>query len=368
MKPLKWMIIIGITLMYSHGYSQTLEEKIGQMILVGFRGTEVTDGSLIKHDIQRYKIGGVVLYETDNSSSTKVRNIVSKEQVLKLTTQLQDLSSTPLFIAIDQEGGKVQRLDHKYGFNNHKSHLELGKKNNLIETQKTGKAIGDELKRVGINLNFAPSVDLIVNNQSLIVAKLYRSFSDDPQVVYEHAKAYMAGLHDAGVFSSLKHFPGFGSETGKKHNGFFDISNSWSENELLPYEKLIADSEVKVDAIMVSHVFLNKFDSEYPASLSKKTIQSILRDKLGFDGLIIGESPQTKFVIENYGLEEGIRLQVLAGVDMLQFANNLIYDEDIVPKTIEIISKMVSNNEISKERIHDSYKRIMKLKATLDPN
>jgi beta-N-acetylhexosaminidase len=187
-------------------------------------------------------------------------------------------------------------------------------------------------------------------------------------VVYEHAKAYIAGLHEAGVISSLKHFPGFGSETGKKHNGFFDISSSWSERELEPYKKLISDSSIEVDAIMVSHVFLNKYDSEYPASLSKEIIQSVLRTKLNYQGVIIGESPQTKYVIENYGLEEGIRLQILAGVDIIQFANNLIYDEEIVPKTINIITKMINNKEISEKRIQDSYERIMKLKAKLNLN
>lgn len=366
MKSTLLIIIIGITFLFSPSYAQTLEEKIGQMILVGFRGTEVKDGSLIKRDIQKYHIGGVVLYETDQGSTSKVRNIVSKEQVSNLTKQLQSLSSTPLFIAIDQEGGKVQRLDQKYGFKNYKSHLELGKINNLDETRRVAKEIGDELKSVGINFNFAPSVDLIINRQSLIVAKLYRGFSDDPNVVYEHAKAYIAGLHEAGVLSSLKHFPGFGSENGKKHNAFFDISNTWSEKEIEPYQKLISDSTIEVDAIMVSHLFLKKYDSEYPASLSKEIIQSVLRTELNYNGVIIGESPQSKQVIQSYGLEEGIRLQVLAGVDIIQFANNLIYDEEIVPKTINVITKMIKDKEISEKRIQDSYDRIMKLKAKLN--
>lgn len=345
--------------------AQSLDEKIGQMLLVGFRGADVSKNPIIARDIQKNHLGGVVLYEKDNSTASPVRNIESKEQVLKLTTELQKLAKAPLFIAVDQEGGKVQRLDGKYGFKNHKSHLELGKKDNLDDTKATGKAIGSELKNVGINFNFAPSVDLVVNKQSLIVAKLFRSFSDNPETVYRHAKAYIQGLHESGVISSLKHFPGFGSETGKKHEGFFDISNSWSESELEPYKKLIEDKDVDVDAIMVSHVFLNKYDTKYPASLSKTVITDVLRTKLGYDGVIIGESPQTKYVIENYGLEEGIRLQVLAGVDILQFANNLIYDEDIVPKTVQIIKKMVSSGEISEARIDKSYKRIMKLKAKL---
>lgn len=359
------IIIILFLLTIQSAASQSLEDKIGQMLIIGFRGTEVTSQSPIYDDINDRNIGGVVLYETDKTTNKNERNIESKSQLEQLTSQLQEVSPTSLIIAVDQEGGKIQQLKPSHGFKAYPSHLELAKTGNTEQTKTVASEIGEELQETGINLNFGPVADVMVSKNSMIISRLFRSFSDDPQIVYEHAKAYINGLHQEDVISVVKHFPGFGSETGKKTNGMYDISNSWSEEELNPYKKLFTDSDVTVDGVMVAHVFNQNLDSNYPASLSEKVITGLLRNELGYDGVIIGESPQAKFIIEEYGLESAIRQQVKAGVDMLQFANNIIYDEDIAAKTIAIIKDMVKNGDISEDQINASYERIQKMKSKL---
>lgn len=364
-------LIIAITILVTvqslSVNAQTLEEKVAQMLIIGFRGTSVQAYNPIYHDITRRNIGGVVLYENDNTTRNE-RNINSKEQLKTLTSSLQALSKRPLIIAIDQEGGRIQRLKAGQGFGTYPSHLELGKKNDAELTKKTAAEIGYELKEYGINWNFAPVTDVMINRSSMIISRMYRSFSDDPDDVYVMAKSYIQGLQSAGIISTIKHFPGFGSETGAKHNGIIDITKSWSETELEPYKKLFADKSVNVDAVMVSHVYNANLDPDYPASLSKAVITDLLRDELGFNGVILGESPQAIFIIDTYGLEQAIKQQVLAGVDMLQFANNLIYDENVAAKTIYIITEMVRTGEISEERIDASYQRILKLKKRINKN
>lgn len=344
---------------------QSLDDKIGQMLIIGFRGTEVTSQNPIYNDIKDLNIGGVVLYETDNTTNSNDRNIESKTQLGRLTSQLQQISSSPLIIAVDQEGGKIQRLKPSHGFESYPSHLELAKTGSPENTEEVAGRIGEELKESGINLNFGPVTDVMVNKNSMIISRMYRSFSNDPDMVYEHAKAYINGLHEQGVISVVKHFPGFGSETGKKYNGMYDISSTWSEKELEPYKQLFADNDVTVDAVMVSHVYNQNLDTSYPASLSEKVITDLLREELGYNGVIIGESPQAVFISEEYGLENAIRQQVKAGVDMLQFANNIVYDEDIAAKTIDIIKDMVESGEITEAQINASYERIQQMKSKL---
>lgn len=360
--PLLLIMLIFSTYSLS---AQTLEDKIGQMLIVGFRGTEVNSTDIIARDIQNRNLGSVVLYETDNSTNDSERNIKSKEQLTSLITKLQSLSDQTLIVAIDQEGGQVQRLKPNHGFEKYPSHLELGNEDDPEKTKRVAYNIGQEIKSVGINLNFAPVTDVMVNRQSRIISRLYRSFSDNPEEVYEHAKAYIQGLHESGVISVIKHFPGFGSERSKKTRGMYDLTETWSENELIPYKRLFADEEVTVDAVMVSHIFNTNHDQNFPASLSSNVITDLLRDELGFTGVIIGESPQATFIIDEYGLENAIRQQVKAGVDMLQFANNIIYDPQITQKTVTIIKRMVEDGEISEEQINASYERIMAMKQQL---
>lgn len=343
--------------------AQSLDEKIAQMLIIGFRGTTLDTQNPIYNDIKNLKIGGVVLYDSDIAKGGGVRNIESPTQLAQLTASLQRLSSTPLFIAIDQEGGNVKRLKPENGFPDSKKAFELGKNNDLEQTFVEGNKIAATVKNAGVNFNFAPVVDVATNLRSPIIGSLWRSFSNDPEVVYQHSKEYVKAHRENKVVSTLKHFPGYGSATGTKHQGLIDVSKTWNELELLPYKKLLKDN--LIDAVMVSHIYNSNWDTQYPASLSKKVVTDLLRNEIGFKGVIIGESPQDKAVMDMFGLEKAIEIQILAGVDMLQFANNRVYHDDIASKVISIVKKMIQDKKISEKRIDESYQRIMNLKKSL---
>lgn len=344
--------------------SPTLEEKIGQMMMVGFRGMSVDGNHFIIKDIKERNLGGVILYDYDVESKDYVRNIESPEQVKALTSSLQRAAKGTLLIAADQEGGRIARLKTTYGFPRTRSHMELGGKDDLQLTFDETVKLAGTLAEEGFNLNMAPVVDVCVNLNNPIIAKLERCFSDNPQKVAGQAKSYINALHDQGVISTLKHFPGHGSSKGDSHLGLTDVTNSWSEKELTPYKEIIAAG--KADVVMTAHVFNSKLDPEYPATLSNAIIDGVLRKQLGFDGVVVSDDMQMGAIVNYYGFETAIQKAIEAGVDMLVFGNNLKYDEEVVPRVIAIIKNMINNGSLTKERIDKSYQRIMKLKRQLN--
>ncbi len=344
----------------------SLETKIGQMIMVGFRGLTLAASEHIQRDIQEYQIGGVVLYSIDLPSKRKqARNIESPQQLHKLNENLQKMSKIPLFIGIDQEGGRVNRLSPKYGFPKKiPSAQYLGKLNDLDSTRHYAKQTAQLLKEFGINFNFAPVVDVNINPACPVIGGIERSFSSDPAIVTKHAAEVIRANKELGIYCSLKHFPGHGSAKSDSHLGFTDVSETWGENELLPYQQLI--EQKAVDIIMTAHVFNKKLDPKYPATLSKKTTHHFLREQYKWDGFIISDDMHMGAISDNFKLEEAIEKALEAGVDMLMFSNNSpkFYDKDIVPKAIRIIQELVKNGIVSEKQINESYDRIMKLKTT----
>ncbi|PLX68262.1 MAG: glycoside hydrolase family 3 [Denitrovibrio sp.] len=341
----------------------TLEEKIGQMMMVGFQGMSVDENHFIIQDIKKRNLGGVILFDYDVVSAKRYRNIESPSQVKALIKSLQKASDSTLLIAVDQEGGLIARLKEMYGFPKTRSHMELGGHDDLQltfnETVKLAKTLAD----AGFNLNMAPVVDLCVNLDNPIIAKKERCFSDDPEKVTAQAGSYIDALHSQNILSTLKHFPGHGSSKGDSHLGLTDVTKTWTEKELIPYKNLI--SEGKADVIMTAHVFNSQIDPQYPATLSKEAIEGILRQRLGFDGVVVSDDMQMGAIVNQYGFETAIQKAVEAGVDILVFGNNLHYDEKIVPRVISIIKKMVQDGTITEKRIETSYQRIINLKYRL---
>ncbi|MBN2429280.1 MAG: glycoside hydrolase family 3 protein [Deltaproteobacteria bacterium] len=342
----------------------TLDDKIGQMLMVGFRGTVVGRDHFILRDIRRYNLGGVVLFDQDTLQKQDKRNISSPAQLKVLTISLQQAASTPLLIAVDQEGGKVARLKEGAGFPTTRSHRNLGWLDDLTTTDKEADKIAATLADLGINLNLAPVVDLCSNPNNPVIAKRERCFSDDPNKVTAHALSYIKAHHRHGVLTTLKHFPGHGSSQADSHLGFTDVSNTWSARELLPFTRIIAAGQA--DAIMTAHVFNARLDSRYPATLSKTIVDDLLRGRFCFEGVVISDDLQMRAIADHYGLETAIFQAIDAGVDILVFGNNLTYDEEIVPRTIELIRKMVDSGKISKDRIDQSYGRITEMKSRLE--
>ncbi len=367
-----WILILLIHFMPPPSVSGELAEpsnknldiQIGQMLMVGFRGLAADNQSPVIQDIKKRNIGGVILFDYDVPLKSPIRNIKSPKQVKALTTALQKASLIPLFIAIDQEGGKVNRLKEKFGFPPSVSEQYLGSIDNPSTTERFAKITAKTLANLGINLNFAPVVDLNINPDNPIIGKLERSFSADPDIVVKHSLIFIDALHDFGVLSAIKHFPGHGSSLNDSHKGFVDVTNSWSPNELKPFEVIIKSG--KCDMIMTAHIFNGKIDPEWPATLSSRTVKGILRNDLKYRGIVISDDMQMKAIRSFYGLETAIKMAISSGVDILLFANNSVFEEDISTRALAIIKKLLSRGEISPERINESYMRIMKLKEKLN--
>ena len=338
-----------------------LDQAIGEMLMIGFHGTAIDDNSPIVDKIQKQHIGGVILFNYDVPSQSEPRNITSPNQLKELTRQLQFYADNNLLIAIDQEGGKVARLKEKYGFAPTISHKQLGIINNSYFTSSYSDIAAAELADMGINLNMAPVVDLATNPSNPVIAAIGRSFSADQATVTRQALAYIEGHHNHKIACCLKHFPGHGSSTADSHLGLTDVTDTWTETELLPYKNIIASGQT--DAIMTAHIFNSKLDQEYPATMSPAIIKSLLRNKLKYDGVIISDDMQMGAISQHYGLETAVQQAILADVDILLFANNSTYDTDISDKVILIIKEMLTNNTITPDRIYKSQQRIQNLKS-----
>ncbi|MEY5047622.1 MAG: b-N-acetylglucosaminidase, glycoside hydrolase family 3 protein [Bacteroidota bacterium] len=340
--------------------ADSLDLKIGQMIMVGINSrTVLTNTDTLNNELKKRKMGGIIIFEKNINPTN------SKENLKKLIADLQASSPIKLLISIDEEGGKVHRLKEKYGFVKMPSATYLGSQKNTDSTTFYTLSLAEQLAYLGINLNFAPDVDLGSNPNNPVIAKVGRSYSPNPDVVTKHADASITAHHQHNVKTILKHFPGHGSSTTDSHLGITDVTNLWKLNELFPYNNLIKAN--KVDAIMTAHIINCHLDSTcLPATLSKTIVGDLLRNIMGFNGVVFSDDMQMFAISKNYGLDNALKLSINAGVDVVLFGNNVSQSDRITATEIHAkIKKMVLSGEISKARINEAYQRIMKLKATL---
>ena len=344
--------------------SESLRHMVGQMILGGFQGKYISEKCEVYDWIRSYNIGGVLLYDLEMTQFPPgKRNIESPEQVKQLTRDLQNIADTPLFIAVDQEGGIVNRLTPEYGFPEFLSWHEIGKLNDIEKTRAFSLLVANTLQKCGINLNFAPVLDIQKNNDS-IIGKEGRCISDDPEQILKHSRIFIEEHRKKQIASSGKHFPGQGSAIQDAHDELTDISDSWHESELSPYEELIRSDHLKM--IMTGHVLIKSIDENYPATLSKKIIDGLLRKKMGFNGVVISDDPVMKAISDHYSWEETFELMINAGIDIICLGNNLIpYRENLIPDSIETIISLVEKGKISSDRIEESYRRILNMKSII---
>lgn len=340
-----------------------LKRQIAQMLMIGFRGMELKPDMTVYNDIKKLGIGGIILFDYDAPLKIYKRNITSPKQLKKLIAGLQAAAPVKLLVAIDQEGGKVNRLKTRYGFPPTVSAQYIGKVNNADTTAKHAAAMAKTLSNLGFNLNFAPAVDLNVNPACPIIGKVERSFSADIEVVVQHATICLEEQQKQGVTGCIKHFPGHGSSAADTHLGITDVTNTWTAQELEPFRQLIAAA--KVDVVMTSHVFNAHLDGEYPATMSKKIITGILREQLGFTGVVVTDDLAMGALVDHYSLDEILLKAIEAGADLLCLSNNgKSYDDHIARKAVDIIFKAVKQGRITPERINASYSRIMALKES----
>ncbi|TPN15916.1 glycoside hydrolase family 3 protein [Mesorhizobium sp. B2-3-3] len=335
-----------------------LKQMIGQMVLIGFIGDSVGDDGYkrVVEQAQAGEITGVIYLG---------RNIASLKAVRQLNDGLQKYAMTRLLIAIDQEGGRIQRLTGEVGFKSVPSQADVAKTLSPDEAGAVYENLAAALAGLGFNLNLAPVVDLNVNPANPIIGKLGRSFSADPQEVEAYARVFVQAHRAKGVLTALKHFPGHGSSTKDSHKGIADVTKTWSKKELLPYEDLIASGDV--DMVMAAHVINAKlaYSSDIPASLSRPTLTALLRDTMHFKGVVISDDMQMQAITDNVSFEDSVRRAVMAGNDILIFANDKHPDPAIPEKVAAILCEEARRNPEMLERIKKSYENVMLLKRKL---
>jgi beta-N-acetylhexosaminidase len=343
--------------------SAGVEAMIGQMLMTGFRGdgeSEAGDLPRIRRLARQGKIGGVILFNVDLERPGQLRNISGPAQLRGLSALLQAEAPIPLFIAVDQEGGKVQRLRPGQGFRAWPSARVLGGLSDA-RVEELARALGRELAGVGINLNFAPALDVDVNPASPAIGALERSFSANPSIVASKGLAFVRGLNQAGLAGCLKHFPGHGSAGTDSHLGFTDVSASWSEAELLPYREIFRQGGRY--GVMIAHVFLRRLDASRPASLSGPVIDGLLRRDLGWRGVVFSDDLQMRAISDHYSLEETLLLGLRAGLDVFVFGNNQRYEPDLAEKAHALLLRLYREGKVGRERLEASYGRILRLKG-----
>jgi beta-N-acetylhexosaminidase len=337
---------------------QTLYKKIDQLLIIGFRGVEVTDDSPIAKILKDTNLGGVILFDYDSPSKKRDRNITSPLQVQELTTALQERAQTPLFVSIDEEGGAVNRLKKEDGFSYVLPRAkDLGLKkpaNTLLQSKKLAR----QLKVLGINLNFGPVTDLDYGNRSPIIGVFGRAYSSKPLTVVAQARAFMEGHDYYGIGTVIKHFPGHGSARGDTHEGLVDVTRTYEAKELEPFQRLIAEGDTH--AVMVGHLLNRDIDPLYPASLSKITIGELLRKKLGFDGVVITDDLNMGAIQDKYGSGDAAVLALNAGNDMLIFSNNITtYDDNLMYTVRDAIFAAVKDGTLPASRIDEAYAHVL---------
>ena len=356
-------VVIAVCLAFcrvSPAAGPSVEEMAGAMLMVGFRGT-VPPQELLE-GLESGAVGGVILFDRDTASRGE-RNIVSPDQVRQLTAALQAHARYPLLIAVDQEGGRVVRLSEARGFTPLPSAMAMGAQD-VQSTYCHAYQTGLELSSLGINVNLAPVADVRRSACSPGLGDKERLFGNTPAQVSAHADAFARGLLAAGVMPALKHFPGLGSATLDSHSALPDVTESWSEDELLPYRDAIASGWTGM--FLVGHVLNRRLDPALPASLSPAVIEGLLRRQLGFEGVVISDDLGMGAVSGTYPLEELIRLAVLAGNDILLFCNNgRDYDPALAARAHAALVDLVRQGRIEPERLRVSWERLKRFKAGL---
>jgi beta-N-acetylhexosaminidase len=351
----------------------TVREKIGQIIMMDFRNWGKNHNgdyipftkmnSDVSTILKKYKFGGIALFK---------ENTATPEQTVTLINNLQKTSKIGLLIGIDQEGGIVTRLQTGTDM---PGNMSLGASNNIETTKNVAKAIGDELNSLGINLNFAPTIDVNSNPKNPIIG--VRSFSSSPEIVSKLGVAYIKGLREASVLSCIKHFPGHGNTAVDTHIGLAVVEYSLKELEeidLKPFKNAIA---ANADTIMIAHVIVPALDNSKqlskkdnkeigtPATLSYKIITELLKNKLGFKGLIITDALDMKSISDNFGVEEAAVKTIMAGSDMAVMSARVWDKEDIykLEKLFSHLEHLYDNDSAFKARVNESVDKIISLKV-----
>lgn len=341
------------------------------MMMVGFDGTEVNDNSPIVKEIKNFHIGGVIIQShVHKDGKDYVRNIDNSQQLEKLITSLQAYAKrygdSPLFIAVNQEGGVINELGYVKGLqlqeNLSQAHLGLLEDPQTIYNQAYEQ--GEILKTLGFNLNLAPVADLNINPSNPAIGALQRSFGKDVSQVSIDLKTTTQAYKKAGILCTLKHFPGLGSSVSNTDYAVTDVSNTWHPIELQPYENLI-NSGNECDFIMATHLVDRQLDpAGLPATLSPEILTNLLRHKLNYRGIVITDDMDAKAIRQYTTVENAIKMAVLAGNNIILYGGTHGYDSvqdaTILYHTLFILAQQNPN---VKEKVAQSNEKISYLKT-----
>lgn len=328
--------------------SMSLEEKVGQMMMIGVYGTEIN--SDITYLLREYKVGGIIFFD---------RNMENKLQVKNFSKELQDTAlnfdkKIPLFIALDEEGGRVARMKHD--LLPPPSQEEIGRSGDYNWAKESAENIAEELRAIGVNINFAPVADVGSNDT--------RSFSADPMTVANFVSSAAQGYEDKKFFYCLKHFPGIGLAKVDPHRDISAIDadkSTLDAEDIMPFRKIISERDNSNFMVMVGHLKYTAIDPNNAASLSNFIVTNMLRNELNFDGVIITDDLNMGAVSNYNNIEEISVAAIQAGIDIAL----VCHEYDLQKRACDAILNAVKRGEISEERIDQSVRRILKMKSKL---
>lgn len=324
----------------------TLDEKIGQLMIIGINGLTIDDHT--KEMIEKYHIGGFILFKY---------NIADENQTLELLNNLKKVNSTnpiPLFLSIDEEGGRVSRLPNS--FIKLPAAKRIGDINDKDISLEYGKIIGKRLKTLGFNMNFGPVLDVNSNPENPVIGD--RAFGSSSKTVVDNGIQVMKGIKSENIIAAVKHFPGHGDTNMDSHVDLPVIEkdlNDLQKIELVPFKESIKQG---IDTIMIGHILFPKLDSQYPATLSKEVVTGLLREKLSYEGLIISDDMTMGAIIKNYTIEEAAIKFLKAGGDLLLICHG--YENHV--KIINRIKEEVNKGSISEDELDEKLYRIIQIK------
>lgn len=340
--------------------SMTLEEKVCQLFMITPEaltgvGTVVQAGTSTKNAIDQYPVGGLIYFSQNLQDPGQTRTMLANTQ-----QYAKERTGFPIFLSVDEEGGQVARVGSNPAFGVEKigNMSDVGSRGDTQEAYEVGSTIGAYLSDLGFNMDAAPDTDVLTNPDNQVVK--YRSFSSDPQLVTEMAASELRGLNEQGIIGMYKHFPGHGGTTDDSHEGYAYVDDTLEElksGAFVPFQDGI-DNGIQV--IMVSHISCpNVTGDNTPATLSKMMITDILRNDMGFDGMVITDAMNMGAITARYSSSEAAVAALNAGVDML------LMPEDF-QSAYQGVLGAVKDGTVSEERIDESVRRILELKLEME--
>jgi beta-N-acetylhexosaminidase len=343
--------------------AQTLEQMAGQMILVGFQGDSAGDASVraVRDEIAAGEIGGVMFLKG---------NVASLDAVTEMNAAFRAAAPSPELpplLTLDQEGGAVERLTKDVGFAEIPDAATVAANNSPQEAAALYADLAQRVAALGFNVNFGPVADLNLNPDNQVIARYGRAFSDQPDAVTAYDAAFIQAHRQAGLLTSLKHFPGHGSSTADSHEGFVDITGTWQESELEPYRALIAAGYDEM--VMVGHLYHADYSggvAGLPSSLTPEWITGVLRNELGFTGVVISDDLEMGAIREHFSLEQTVTGAVRAGMDILLFSNTSEPRASLGDEIRAILVAEAEADPAFAARIEESYQRVVALKSRIN--